>query len=399
MRKCADASLAPEKTYEVRIADSAVEHMRKQVHNDALGWDDPLYDEAEGRLSDLEDDDVYGVDGLIVPASPEADRAERLGIAAASLALHDLLEENPRLVSDAPQFQRDLFAVVSLTHLLLLQEQDGAKIPHPVLLPPAAHPAERLELYLASLQAAGTGLGPPPVDREDIARAQAELERPREPTSPPQRLSPPPAEGWLSGPARRALQVAVAGSLSIVAGMALSPERWYWAALTVFFVFANANSRGATLRKAVERTLGTVGGIAAGLLRPAAGTVSREDAALADEHLALDERQTLGAALAFWARLDGVSAVPGMEAMGIGHLADVPVRMLSTGQRKRATLARVLACNAPLWLLDEPANGLDADGQERLEKGMAAHRIKGGSILAASHQPLALPDAATLVMA
>ena len=139
--------------------------------------------------------------------------------------------------------------------------------------------------------------------------------------------------------------------------------------------------------------------LAAGLLRPAAGTVAREDAALADEHLALDERQSLSAALAFWARLDGVSAVPGMEAMGIGHLADVPVRMLSTGQRKRAALARVLACNAPLWLLDEPANGLDADGQERLEKGMAAHRIKGGAILAASHQPLALPDAATMVLA
>lgn len=134
--------------------------------------------------------------------------------------------------------------------------------------------------------------------------------------------------------------------------------------------------------------------VAAGLLPPAAGTAERAEAALADEHLALDERQTLGEALAFWARFDKVSAVPGMEAMGIAHLAEVPVRMLSTGQRKRAALARVLASNAPLWLLDEPTNGLDDEGRERLEKGIAAHRIRGGGVLVASHQPIALPDAA-----
>lgn len=134
--------------------------------------------------------------------------------------------------------------------------------------------------------------------------------------------------------------------------------------------------------------------IAAGLLAPAAGEAVRAPSALADEHLALDERQTLGGALGFWARLDGVSPMPGMEAMGIAHLARLPVRMLSTGQRKRAALARVLACNAPLWLLDEPANGLDEEGLGRLAKGMAAHRIRGGAILAATHQPLVLPDAA-----
>lgn len=138
--------------------------------------------------------------------------------------------------------------------------------------------------------------------------------------------------------------------------------------------------------------------IAAGLLRPAAGEVEAAPAALADEHPALDERRPLAEALAFWARLDGVSALPGMEAMGIGHLADIPVRMLSTGQRKRALLARVLACNAPLWLLDEPANGLDSEGQERLAKGIAAHRIKGGAVLVATHQPIALPDPTTVAL-
>jgi heme exporter protein A len=137
--------------------------------------------------------------------------------------------------------------------------------------------------------------------------------------------------------------------------------------------------------------------IAAGLLRPAAGTATREGgAALADERLALDDRQTLGEALGFWAKLDGVAAGAAMDAMGLAPLAAVPVRMLSTGQRKRAALARVAASKAPLWLLDEPGNGLDAEGLERLGAVMAEHRRGGGAILAASHQPLGLEDAAEL---
>lgn len=133
--------------------------------------------------------------------------------------------------------------------------------------------------------------------------------------------------------------------------------------------------------------------VAAGLLSPVAGTVESAPAALADERAALDERLTLGQALAFWARLDGARAEAGMEPMGLLPLARVPVRMLSTGQRKRAMLARVVASGAPLWLLDEPANGLDTEGQERLAAAMADHRVRGGAVLAASHQPLGLDDA------
>ncbi|HYI49071.1 MAG TPA: ATP-binding cassette domain-containing protein [Allosphingosinicella sp.] len=129
--------------------------------------------------------------------------------------------------------------------------------------------------------------------------------------------------------------------------------------------------------------------LAAGLLRPASGRVERAQAALADEHLALDERQRLGPALAFWVG----DPSGGIETMGLSPLADVPVRILSTGQRKRAALARVVASGAPLWLLDEPANGLDSDGLARLEAAMAAHRAAGGAILAASHQSLDLPGA------
>ncbi len=139
--------------------------------------------------------------------------------------------------------------------------------------------------------------------------------------------------------------------------------------------------------------------VAAGLLRASAGVVRRNGAlALADEAAALDARLTVGQALGFWGRLDGVQAEEGMAAMGLSQLAEVPVRMLSTGQRKRAILARVIASGAALWLLDEPANGLDGDGQERLAAAMAAHRARGGAVLVATHQPVGLEDAEQLAL-
>jgi heme exporter protein A len=139
--------------------------------------------------------------------------------------------------------------------------------------------------------------------------------------------------------------------------------------------------------------------LAAGLLPAASGEVERGGrVALADESLALDPKLGLGAALAFWARLDGAEPAPALAAMGLAAIADLPVRMLSTGQRKRAALARVIASGAPLWLLDEPANGLDPDGEARLESAMASHRSAGGAILAASHQPLALPGAVRVAL-
>jgi heme exporter protein A len=140
--------------------------------------------------------------------------------------------------------------------------------------------------------------------------------------------------------------------------------------------------------------------IAAGLLRPAAGKVEREGAlAFASESAALDARRPLKEALAFWARIDGggkADVTRGLEAMGIAPLADVPVRMLSTGQRKRAALARVIAGRAAIWLLDEPGNGLDAMALGALAAAMGAHRAQGGIVLAATHQPLGLNDAAEI---
>lgn len=135
----------------------------------------------------------------------------------------------------------------------------------------------------------------------------------------------------------------------------------------------------------------------AGLLEPIAGKVECGGAiAIADEHLALDERLPLRRALDYWARLDGRPVDGGLAAMGIAALADVPVRMLSAGQRKRASLARVITGTAPLWLLDEPLNALDDQGRALLDQAIADHRGRGGAVVAASHQPLGLEDAKVL---
>lgn len=125
--------------------------------------------------------------------------------------------------------------------------------------------------------------------------------------------------------------------------------------------------------------------LAAGLLRAESGSVERSALALADENLALDRDLPLARALAFW----GGSSDGPLDALGIAHLAGVPVRMLSSGQARRATLARVAASGAPLWLLDEPLNALDGDGAERLASLVAEHRSSGGAVIAASHLPLA----------
>lgn len=138
--------------------------------------------------------------------------------------------------------------------------------------------------------------------------------------------------------------------------------------------------------------------IAARLLPASVGRVTAARTSLADEGLALDARLPLIRALNFWARMDGGDAAAGMAAMALGDLADVPVRMLSTGQRRRAGLARVIASGARLWLLDEPANGLDAESCVAVEAAVAAHRAGGGAVFAATHQPLDLGHAHDVVL-
>jgi heme exporter protein A len=124
--------------------------------------------------------------------------------------------------------------------------------------------------------------------------------------------------------------------------------------------------------------------LAAGLLRQESGRVERSPLALADDALALDRELPLGRALSFWAPSIGEA----LGALGLAGLAQVPVRLLSSGQLKRATLARVAASGATLWLLDEPLNALDRDGASRLAGLIQHHLAGGGAVLAASHQPL-----------
>ena len=137
--------------------------------------------------------------------------------------------------------------------------------------------------------------------------------------------------------------------------------------------------------------------ILAGLLRPFAGVVNSSGTmALLDERPALDEHLPLGSALAFWQRLDGGRA--DLARLGLADLAEVPFGYLSTGQKKRAALARLIGQNAPIWLLDEPLNGLDTAAVALVEAIIAQHCANGGIALVASHQPIALPGARVLAL-
>ncbi len=105
--------------------------------------------------------------------------------------------------------------------------------------------------------------------------------------------------------------------------------------------------------------------------------------------------------LRFWAALRG-NATPAIEpalaAFALGAVADRPCRWLSAGQRRRLALARLVAAPAPIWLLDEPNAALDGDGEARLATLVAEHRTAGGRVAIATHQPIALGDAAIIVL-
>ena len=142
--------------------------------------------------------------------------------------------------------------------------------------------------------------------------------------------------------------------------------------------------------------------LVAGLLSVASGSVTAEGRiALADENLALDSNLTVEKALQFWADMDGASADDrgaALTDMDLQGLANIPVRFLSTGQRKRASIARVLASKADIWLLDEPYNGLDSASCARLDQSITAHAASGGILLVAAHQPPSINVAHSLVL-
>jgi len=155
--------------------------------------------------------------------------------------------------------------------------------------------------------------------------------------------------------------------------------------------------------------------VLAGLLPPAAGRVLWDSHPVdpADEthrgrvaylgHAdALKPALTARENLDFWARLHGAPAgtvEAALDRLGLSALADTPVGVFSAGQRRRLAIARVLASAATVWLLDEPAVGLDRPAVHRLMRVLDAHRAAGGIVVAATHQPLDLADAHALDMA
>jgi len=133
--------------------------------------------------------------------------------------------------------------------------------------------------------------------------------------------------------------------------------------------------------------------ILAGLLRPWAGTVERVgEVALLDERLALDGHLPLGRAFDFWSRIDGGGEPGKLRIGGLDRLADVPVRFLSTGQRKRAAIMVSNGHGAGIWLLDEPLNGLDTDAAADFQTQLRGWLRLGGIAVIASHQPFELVE-------
>ena len=90
--------------------------------------------------------------------------------------------------------------------------------------------------------------------------------------------------------------------------------------------------------------------------------------------------------------------IAGLEALGLADLADMPARFLSAGQKRRLALARLVGSSALLWVLDEPTVGLDAASVDRFGAIVAAHRARGGIVVAATHVALPLPGAAEIFL-
>jgi heme exporter protein A len=113
---------------------------------------------------------------------------------------------------------------------------------------------------------------------------------------------------------------------------------------------------------------------------------------------ALKPSLTVAENLGFWTRYLGVAAPaqPALAAVGLQAIAELPAAYLSAGQRRRLSIARLVAVPRPIWLLDEPTSALDREAQEMLAGLMRQQLSGGGLILAATHGPIGLDRAKEL---
>ncbi len=104
--------------------------------------------------------------------------------------------------------------------------------------------------------------------------------------------------------------------------------------------------------------------------------------------------------LSFWRDFHGagLDVEDALDEVGLAAIGHLPFGYLSTGQRRRASIARLLVSHRPIWLLDEPTAGLDAASEKQFATLMAGHLTGGGIIVAATHLPLGIDGALELRM-
>ncbi|QDZ12142.1 heme ABC exporter ATP-binding protein CcmA [Devosia ginsengisoli] len=114
---------------------------------------------------------------------------------------------------------------------------------------------------------------------------------------------------------------------------------------------------------------------------------------------AIKPRLTVAENLGFWAAVNGATGMPvdeALEQVGLGQLGDLDAGYLSAGQSRRLALARPLVSLRPLWLLDEPTAALDTEGHDLVTRLLDRHLDMGGLAIAATHDPITLPDPARM---